>query len=559
MTKNAIVSVYDKTGLDRLVPFLIQNNYNIYSTGGSFKKISDIIDTINNKSITRGSDNKINKSSVLIDISSYTNSPEICNGRVKTLHPKVFGGILAIQDNENHLSDLNSIGATTFDLVVVNLYPFEETLQNGGTEREVIEQIDIGGHTLIRAAIKNYKNVCVLTCPSQYENFIEKTNNNLFFAKQAIGHIMKYDITINNWFIDLELSNTNDNQSNDNKNLYYYGNYYNINKELKYGLNPYMKPAYIMNKNGRPCPFKILNGNPGYINLQDANNAFKLVMEVRRILGLNCCTSFKHTSPAGVSIESKINNLHLKLSDFGEGGTVFFNARNIDPKSSFGDFIAYNGNVDNEMASIIKKYVSDGMIALSYDDDALEILKSKKNGNYILLQQSDIISEMEYRDVNGITLVQPTNNEVIRPSEIKNELIKMQLGENYLSNEIINNIVIGFITLKYTQSNSVCFVYKGNVIGIGAGQQNRVDCVKLAGDKAMEWLSRCGIKKNEVEGLTLVSDAFFPFSDNIDVASEYGVRYISQPGGSIRDSDVEEACKKYGITMIYSGKRVFTH
>ena len=314
-----------------------------------------------------------------------------------------------------------------------------------------------------------------------------------------------------------------------------------------------MTPSNIYLKNENLVPFQILNGEAGYINLLDVNYAIHLVLEVEEQLGVECCASFKHNSPAGVSIFGKLNSLdkdiyiekQLKES---QASTTFLRTRNIDPKSSFGDIVGYSGTVDEELASVLKTYVSDGIVASEYTDSALAILKTKKKGKYLILQQSYLQKEIEYRDVNGVTLAQPTNNSILRREKL-----------NDLPDNIKNDMILGYITLKYTQSNSVCFVYNGMVIGIGAGQQNRVDCIKIAGEKATLYFDRYGKSIYDISNIVLVSDAFLPFKDNVQTAAQYNTDYILQPGGSIRDNDIENECKNYGITMLYSGLRAFTH
>ena len=511
--KNILISVYDKTGLDQLVPYLEQENYTIHSTGGTFNYLSSLLQAKNR----------------LKSVSDYTQYPEICDGRVKTLHPKIFGGLLGIRENQSHVADIQSIQGIMFDAIVVNLYPFEQTLQKTSEESELLENIDIGGHTLIRAGIKNYKYVSVLTNPAQYDLYIKNEISNQQLASEAMQYVTKYDMAIHNWF-------TPDNEAV----------YYQNRSNVKYGLNPYMTPCYTYEKDNKP-PYEILNGNAGYINLLDINNAIKLVLETKKLLLLDCCASFKHNSPAGVALNirlSPIEQVYFDTKEINTPATNFMVTRDVDPKSSFGDIIGYSGRVDKSMAEQIKKCVSDGIVAYDYTPEALEILKQKKKGNYLIVKQQKIIYEKEFRDVNGVTLVQPTNDsEFIYPN-------------TDIPIDIQNDMTLGYTTLKYTQSNSVCFVLEGRVIGIGAGQQNRVDCVKIAGEKAKQWMKKHG---RNTGNLVLISDAFFPFADNIDVANEYGVKYILQPGGSIRDEEIHEACKKYDITMVLSGKRIFTH
>lgn len=504
--KRSLISVFNKQNLNNLVPFLEQNNYIIYSTGGTMKEILKYI-----KDKTK-----------VISISDYTKSPEICDGRVKTLHPKIFGGLLGLRTNESHVHDIMRIKANFFDLVVVNLYPFEQVLKNNPENKDILlENIDIGGHTLLRAACKNYKFINVLSDPSQYNDFILNKTNNKELARYAMSKIMKYDIAINNWF------NMEDNET--------VGVSYDKVRPMKYGLNPYMKPSNIYKKNGQSVPFEVLNGNPGYINLLDVQYAIRLVTEVKSQLYIDCCASFKHNSPAGVAI-GEIPALTFKT------------ARECDPKSSFGDIISYSGVVNKDMAEILKKCVSDGIVAFNYTDEALNLLKKKKKGNYLILKQQNIHNGIEFRDVNGVTLTQPTNDSILSRTKLVDVPLNIQ-----------NDMILGYITLKYTQSNCVCYVYDGKVVGIGSGQQNRVDCVKLAGEKAKLWFAQQGINFRWNDKLILVSDAFFPFADNIEMAAVYNVRYILQPGGSIRDEEVKDACNKYNIKMICSGQRVFTH
>ena len=492
MVKKAIISVFDKSNLDVLVKFLEKDGYEIYSTGGSAAEVYKFLE---------------NKEK-LINISEYTESPEICEGRVKTLHPKIFGGILGKREKETHHNDVVSVGGVFFDLVVVNLYPFAETLEKTDDEDELLENIDIGGHSLIRAGMKNYHDISVLVYPELYNRFIEKKIINLELAKYASRYILMYDNEINTWF---------------NNEL---GRIYTPYKELKYGFNPYMKPACVYVKNNIKPPYSVINGEPGYINLLDCENAIKLVLEAKECLGVDYFSSFKHTSPAGVA-------------------RTFKETRNIDPKSSFGDIIGYSGMITSQIADEIKNVVSDGIIAYDYTIEALEILMEKKNGKYLILKQQQIIYEFEARDVNGTTIMQPSNNSYYK------------CEDDSVPEDIKNDMSLGYISLKYTQSNSVCFVYKGKVIGTGAGQQNRVDCVEIAGKKSADWFERNNIE--DKNGLVLVSDAFFPFQDNIEVAYKYGVDYILQPGGSIRDKEVIQKSEEMGIKMVLSGMRVFTH
>jgi len=519
--KNAIISVFYKDKLDILVTYLEQNNYHIYTTGGTMKTV---LEHVKDKTIVHS-------------ISDYTEFPEICQGRVKTLHPRIYGGILCMPDNAEHLQDLIRNDTKLFDLVVVNLYPFEKVLAENAAEPLLLENIDIGGHTLMRAACKNYRRIPVLTDPTQYDDFVNGKVTNLQLAKQAMKCVMCYDIAINNWF-----------NSDDDEVV---GHCYTKVESLKYGLNPYMKPSYICTKNNDKSPFEILNGNMGYINLLDMNYAIRLVLETKNLLFTDCCASYKHNSPAGVAVADSLTYFEQKLynpkeESLSQAADTLLRTRNVDPKSSFGDVVGYSGVVDKEMALVLKRLVSDGIIAADYTDEALEILKTKKDGKYLIVKQNSLVERPEYRDVNGVTLVQPTNDSIL-DRDILQEL----------PDHVQTDMILGYTTLKYTQSNSVCFVYRGRVIGIGAGQQNRVDCIRIAGEKAKQWLTRHELDHGAE--LTLISDAFLPFIDNVEVANEYKVKYILQPGGSVRDAEIEESCGKYAIQMVLSNQRVFTH
>ncbi len=364
-----------------------------------------------------------------------------------------------------------------------------------------------------------------------------------------------------------------------------YKNFYDIllrpTPNLKYGCNPHQKAGIIGDN-----PYKVLNGSVGYINYLDAINAWALVSEVRESLNTVCVASFKHTSPAGVAIYGPYTD-HLKHF-YGEATSptaiAFLRARDADPKSSFGDFIACSHEVDVETAQLIKGFVSDGIIAPSYEEEALDILKSKKNGSYIILQAPLSIkyNSIEARDIGGITMWQERNNFITRPENIVKDIVT---NNSHISQERINDLVLANITTKYTQSNSVVCVYDGQTIGIGAGQQSRIDCVKLVENKAKMWTLRTsqrvelgqGLKRQEkINALceyyenarslevnypesVLSSDAFFPFRDNIDVAKRFGVKYIVQPGGSIADKNIIQACNEHDMFMCFTNVRIFHH
>ena len=388
--------------------------------------------------------------------------------------------------------------------------------------------------------------------------------------------------------------------------------------ELKYGCNPNQKPAKIFMNDNKELPVTVLSGRPGYINFLDALNGWQLVKELKEATGLPAAASFKHVSPAGAAVGLPLDDVLRKIywvDDQGELSALasaYARARGADRMSSFGDFISLSDVCDVATAKLIKREVSDGVIAPGYEPEALEILKAKKNGNYNVIQiDPDYVpEELERKQVFGVVFEQGHNN-----LKINKELLKNIVTENKnMTEEAAMDLVISLITLKYTQSNSVCFVKGGQAIGIGAGQQSRVHCTRLAGSKADNWYLRQnpkvlnlpfinGIRRADrgnaidlyigedymdvladgrwekifkekpevftreekrawLDGLTdvaLGSDAFFPFGDNIDRAYKSGVKYVAQPGGSVRDDQVIETCDQYGMVMAFTGIRLFHH
>ncbi len=390
--------------------------------------------------------------------------------------------------------------------------------------------------------------------------------------------------------------------------------------ELKYGCNPNQKPSKIFMHDGSELPIEILCGRPGFINFLDAFNSWQLVKELKEALGLPAVTSFKHVSPTsaavGIALPEKLKKACFVVDIDGLGESplacAYARARGTDRMCSFGDWVALSDVCDVTTAKLIKREVSDGIIAPGYEPEALEILKSKRNGNYniVKIDPNYVPAPIEHKQVYGITFEQGRNN-----FEIDEALLNNLVTENKeLPDSAKRDLIISLITLKYTQSNSVCFAYDGQAIGVGAGQQSRVHCTRLAGGKADTWFLRQSdkvlalpfkdtlgrpdrdnvidgyINQNEedvcadgnwqkyfteqpapftkeeqrkyldtIDGVSLGSDAFFPFSDNIERAKKSGVKYIAEPGGSIRDDHVIECCNKYGMAMAFTGMRLFHH
>ena len=388
--------------------------------------------------------------------------------------------------------------------------------------------------------------------------------------------------------------------------------------ELKYGCNPNQKPSKIYMADGSDLPIKVLMGRPGYINFLDAFNGWQLVRELKEATGLPAATSFKHVSPAGAAIGLPMSDVLKKIywvddmGDLSPLACAYARARGADRMSSFGDFIALSDVCDKDTAMLIKREVSDGVIAPGYSEEALEILAQKKKGNYNVIQidENYVPAKLEHKQVFGVTFEQGRQD-----LKIDDELLSNIVTKNKdIPQNALNDLKISLITLKYTQSNSVCYVKDGQAIGIGAGQQSRVHCTRLAGQKADSWwLRQCpkvlnlpfieGIRRadrdnaidvyigdeymdvladgawqkvftekpevftkeekrawlDQMQDVTLGSDAFFPFSDNIERAHKSGVKYIAEPGGSVRDDLVIETCDKYNMAMAFTGIRLFHH
>ncbi|KAK0624666.1 cytidine deaminase-like protein [Bombardia bombarda] len=587
----AIVSVYDKTGLLDLAKGLVQQNVRILASGGTAKMIRE-------------------SGFPVEDISAITKAPEMLAGRVKTLHPAVHAGILA-RDLASDEKDLAEQNIDKVDYVICNLYPFKDTVAKiNVTVPEAVEEIDIGGVTLIRAAAKNHTRVTILSDPNDYAEFLQeleagevKESSRKLYALKAFEHTADYDSAIADFF----------------RKQYASGLQY---LPLRYGANPHQKPAaaYVQERN---LPFKVLGGAPGYINLLDALNAWPLVKELKKALGKPAAASFKHVSPAGAAIglpltadERKVYMVEdiagIETSGLAQ---AYARARGADRMSSFGDMIALSDIVDVATASIISKEVSDGVIAPGYEDAALAILKKKKGGKYLVLQMDPEYepSKKETRTVYGINLTQGRNDVEISPKSFNTIITPKDAGA--LPESAQRDLTIATIALKYTQSNSVCYAARGQIVGLGAGQQSRIHCTRLAGDKADNWWLRfhprvLGIKfrkgtkrpdksnaidllvsgqlpksgaelesfeaffeevpaafteEEKTEWLSkltdvcISSDAFFPFTDNVYRAARSGVKYMAAPSGSQNDVPVFETAEKLGITFVEQNIRLFHH
>ncbi|CAG9795156.1 unnamed protein product [Diatraea saccharalis] len=589
--KLALLSVSDKTGLVPLARCLSEIGLGLVGSGGTATALR-------------------NAGLKVLDVSDITGAPEMLGGRVKSLHPAVHAGILArITDSDQ--ADMKRQKFDMISVVVCNLYPFVETVSKPEvTIADAVENIDIGGVTLLRAAAKNHERVTVVCDPSDYDKVIEElkqtrdhqtsleTRQKL--ALKAFTHTSEYDVAISDYF----------------RKQYSAGQ---SQLTLRYGMNPHQKPAQVFTTRDA-LPLTTLNGSPGFINLCDALNAWQLVKELKEALGLPAATSFKHVSPAGAAVglplteeEAKVCMVVDLLPKLTPVASAYARARGADRMSSFGDFIALSDVCDEITAKIISREVSDGIVAPGYTKEALEILKKKKGGNYCVLQMDPNYEPdlLEKKTIFGLTLEQRRNDAKITRELFKNIVTqKKDMPEN-----AIRDLIVATIALKYTQSNSVCYARDGQVIGIGAGQQSRIHCTRLAGGKAALWWARrhprvtnmkfrTGVTRaiisnaidNYVSGtvgsdlpldqwntlfegeppallteqereewlrtmdkVALASDAFFPFRDNIDRAVQCGVQYIGSPAGSNNDKEVIDACNEHKITLAHTSLRLFHH
>lgn len=507
MKKRALISVFDKTGILEFAKFLNEKEVEIISTGGTYKYLKE---------------NELN----VIDISEVTNFKEMLDGRVKTLHPNIHGGILAIRDNKEHMETIKNEGIETIDYVVVNLYPFFKEVQTNKTFDEKVEFIDIGGPTMLRSAAKSFKDVVVVTDVDDYNKIKEEIENNgevsFETKKRLAGKVFNltsaYDAAISNFLLEEE-----------------YPKYLNVSYEkkydLRYGENPHQSSAYYVSttENGAMKDFVQLNGKElSFNNIRDMDIAWKVVGEFDEV----AVCAVKHSTPCGVAIGNDVYDAYIK-------------AHNCDPVSIFGGIVALNREVDEKTAVELTKIFLEIVIAPSYTNEALEILKNKKNLRVIECKVQKMKDKIEYVKVDGGILVQQTNNKMIEKMNVVTKKVPTE--------EEKVNMELGMKVVKHVKSNAIVVVKDGMALGVGTGQTNRIWATEHALEHAKEKLN------GNLEGAVLASDAFFPFRDCVDKANEYGIKAIIQPGGSMRDNESIEACDEHNITMVFTGIRHFKH
>ncbi len=503
--KIALISVSDKTGIVQFAENLKSFGYQILATGNTAKLLGE-----------NGID--------LINVSDFTGFPEIFDGRVKTLHPKIFGGILMRRDNVNDVKESEVNNIEQIDIVCVNLYPFKQVVDSpDSTTKDKIENIDIGGPSLIRAAAKNYESVSVLTSPSQYENFAEALAEGKVdieyrkkLAAEAFSLTTEYDSFIADYFERELLKEPNHYRLN-----------LKLNRKLRYGENPHQE-AFLYGDFDKY--FEVLHGKElSYNNIVDLVAAVEIVSELEPY----SCAIIKHTNACGAASSGDTFNSYV-------------NALACDPVSAFGGIVAFNSKVDEKTAHKLNEIFLEIIIAPDFSGAALEILKKKKNRRLVkILSNFEDINSI-VKSIPGGILVQDKDKSVITDDMIKN------VTERKCTDEELENLKFAWKICKHTKSNAIVFVKNKMAIGVGAGQMSRIDSVKLAANRAKE-------HGHDLAGAVAASDAFFPFPDGIEEMSSYGITSVIQPGGSIRDEEVIDAANKLNISMVFTGIRNFKH
>jgi phosphoribosylaminoimidazolecarboxamide formyltransferase/IMP cyclohydrolase len=506
--RRALISVSDKTGIVDFARELSRFNIEIISTGGTAKTLRDA-------------------GLAVRDVSEITGFPEMMDGRVKTLHPRVHGALLAIRDNPDHVAALEQHEIAPIDLVVVNLYPFAETIKREGTTREeAIEQIDIGGPAMIRSAAKNSRDVAVIVSSDQYRAVIDELKKNdgalsletrESLAQKAFAQTAQYDLTVSSYLagsggpLPERLTWTMKKVA-----------------DLRYGENPHQKAAlYQTSAHTGIANADVLSGKEmSFNNYVDAEAAWQLVSDFEQ----TACAIIKHTNPAGVGLAETPAEAYRK-------------ALATDPVSAFGGIVAFNRAVDAAAAQELTKIFTEVVIAPEYDAAALELLRAKKNLRVIRMNAAGRAEEVEFRQIGGGVLVQTPDDHKLRREELRVVTVR-QPGD-----EEIRALLFAWIVCKHTKSNAIVYARDGQTVGVGAGQMSRVDSVKIGAMRA----------QLPVAGSVLASDAFFPFRDGIDEAARHGITAVIQPGGSVRDDEVIATANEHGLAMVFTGVRHFKH
>ncbi|MGA5525403.1 bifunctional phosphoribosylaminoimidazolecarboxamide formyltransferase/IMP cyclohydrolase [Streptomyces pseudogriseolus] len=510
--RRALVSVYDKTGLEDLARGLHEAGVELVSTGSTAAKIAAA-----GVPVTK--------------VEELTGFPECLDGRVKTLHPKVHAGILADLRLADHEQQLKDLGVEPFDLVVVNLYPFRETVASGATPDECVEQIDIGGPSMVRAAAKNHPSVAVVTSPARYGDVLAAVRAGGFdlatrkrLAAEAFQHTAAYDVAVASWFAS-EYAPVDDSRFPD-----FLGATWERKNTLRYGENPHQPAALYVSGTGGLAEAEQLHGKEmSYNNYTDTDAALRAAYDH----DAPAVAIIKHANPCGIAVGADVAEAHRK-------------AHACDPLSAFGGVIAVNRPVSKEMAEQVAEIFTEVIVAPDYEDGALEALTKKKNIRVLRAPQAPS-APVEVKPIDGGALLQVTDR--LQAEGDDPATWTLATGEA-LSEAELADLAFAWKACRAVKSNAILLAKDGASVGVGMGQVNRVDSAKLA-------VERAGAER--AAGSYAASDAFFPFPDGLEILTEAGVKAVVQPGGSVRDEQVVEAAKKAGVTMYFTGTRHFFH
>ncbi|WP_406123004.1 bifunctional phosphoribosylaminoimidazolecarboxamide formyltransferase/IMP cyclohydrolase [Streptomyces sp. NBC_00989] len=511
--RRALVSVYDKTGLEELARGLHEAGVELVSTGSTAARIAAA-----GVPVTK--------------VEELTGFPECLDGRVKTLHPKVHAGILADLRLESHRQQLDELGVAPFDLVVSNLYPFRETVASGASQDECVEQIDIGGPSMVRAAAKNHPSVAIVTSPARYADVLNAVQNGGFdlstrkrLAAEAFQHTASYDVAVASWFAS-EYAPVDESQFPD-----FLGATWERENTLRYGENPHQPAAlYVDGSGGGLAQAEQLHGKEmSYNNYTDTDAARRAAYDYAE----PCVAIIKHANPCGIAIGSDVAEAHRK-------------AHACDPLSAFGGVIAVNRPVTKELAEQVAPIFTEVIVAPDYEEGALEILAQRKNLR-VLKTPAGPSNAVEVKPIDGGVLLQVTDRLQADGDDPANWTLATG---DALSESDLADLAFAWKACRAVKSNAILLAKDGASVGVGMGQVNRVDSAKLAVERAGEERAR---------GSFAASDAFFPFPDGLEILTAAGVKAVVQPGGSVRDELVIEAAKKAGVTMYFTGTRHFFH
>jgi phosphoribosylaminoimidazolecarboxamide formyltransferase/IMP cyclohydrolase len=529
--RRALLSVSDKTGIIEFARELRGFGVELISTGGTAKALREAGIEVR-------------------DVSDVTGFPEMMDGRIKTLHPRIHGGLLALRDNAEHIEAMREHGIEPIDMVVINLYPFEQTIaREGVTLDEAIEQIDIGGPAMIRSAAKNFKDVAIVVSPESYTGLIEEIertggalslNTRSILAWQAFRRTAGYDVRVYNYIarkvapesfermlneecVEVRAKDLVPTSLSSALELYLYKI-----SDLRYGENPHQSAAlYDTDGSGGVAPAELLSGKEmSFNNYVDADAAWQLVCDFDE----TTCAIIKHMNPAGVGTSATVEEAYRR-------------ALATDPVSAFGGIVAFNRTVDEAAARAVTEIFTEVVIAPDYDEAALEVLRTKKNLRVLRAGEPQRAEGLEYKTITGGMLVQTRDTHHLKRDDLK------VVTKRAPTDEEIRALLFAWTVCKHTKSNAIVYARDGQTVGIGAGQMSRVDSVKLGAMRA----------QLPIAGSVLASDAFFPFRDGIDEAARHGITAIIQPGGSVRDEEVIAAADEYNLAMVFTGVRHFKH